>query len=113
MKVVVCRFGIHKSRGHTHLRIEHLNWCLRPTYWYRETTPPKPVFWEKLVTLMQHMWERSTLPTKLICTIHKILNIFQANRGMGMTIMELKMSQDISRINQDPLLLVLLELRKS
>ena len=45
--------------------------------------------------------------------LHDILHNFRTGRGMGMAIMELKLAQELAIIDQDPLFLVFLELRKS
>ena len=43
---------------------------------------------------------------------HDVPHIFRANRGTGTTIMQLNMAQEIASIDQDPLLMVLLDLSK-
>ena len=40
------------------------------------------------------------------------LNRFHAGRGTGMATMELKIYQELARVDQDPLFIVLLELRR-
>ena len=51
----VCRLMIRKAGEHTHLCSEHLKGWLSVAYPDRDTTSPNPDFWEKLVTLVQHM----------------------------------------------------------
>ena len=43
---------------------------------------------------------------------HDLLNGFHAGRGTGTTIMDLKKEQELASVDQDPLFLVLLDLRK-
>ena len=50
---------------------------------------------------------------KTAVNFHDALHVFCACLGMGMAIMEIKMAQDLDRIYQDPLLLVLLDLWKA
>ena len=45
--------------------------------------------------------------------LHNVLHGFRAGRGKGISIMELKLSQELSRIYQDPLFLVFLDLRRA
>ena len=45
--------------------------------------------------------------------LHDILHGFRAGRGMGAEILELKLAQELSSIDHDPLFLVLLDLRKA
>ena len=45
--------------------------------------------------------------------MHDVLHGFRAGRGMGTAILDLKLAQDISIIDQDPLFLVFLDLRKA
>ena len=44
---------------------------------------------------------------------HGVFHRFRTGRGMGMTILEIKFSQDMASFNQDPLLLVFLDLCKA
>ena len=44
--------------------------------------------------------------------IHDVLHGFRYGRGTGTDIMELKLSQELARIDQDPLFLVFMDLRK-
>ena len=50
--------------------------------------------------------------TKKAVTFHDILRGFFAGRGMGTVILEIKFAQDLASVDQEPLLLVLLDLRK-
>ena len=45
--------------------------------------------------------------------MHNVLHGFRAGRGMGKTIMELKLAQELASIDQDPLFLVLLDLNNA
>ena len=45
--------------------------------------------------------------------MHDFLHGFRAGRGMGAAIMELKLAQELISIDQDPLFLVFLYLRKA
>ena len=45
--------------------------------------------------------------------IHNVFYGFRTGRGIGTAIMELKLTQELSSIDQDPLFLVFLDLRKS
>ena len=45
--------------------------------------------------------------------IHNVLHGFRAGRGTGKDIMELNISQELSRIEQDPIFLVFLDLGKA
>ena len=45
--------------------------------------------------------------------LHDVLHCFGAGRGMGIFIMELKLSPELASIHQYPLFLVFLYLRKS
>ena len=49
----------------------------------------------------------------IVVTFHDVLHGLRAKIGAGMTIMELKVVQKIDSIDQDPLLLVLLDLKKA
>ena len=43
---------------------------------------------------------------------HEILHGFRVGRGTGTPIMEMKLVQELASVDQDPLLLVFLDLRK-
>ena len=45
--------------------------------------------------------------------LHDVLHGFHAGRGMGMVILELKLAQELYSVYQDPLLLILLDLKKA
>ena len=50
-----------------------------------KTTHPNSSLWEKLVTLVQHMWENSTLLTELTWTLLVLLPKVKANtEGIGL-----------------------------
>ena len=55
------------------------------------------------------------IDTCLSASLHmyNVLHRFRAGRGTGTAIMELKLAQELSSIDQDTLLLVLLNLRKA
>ena len=44
---------------------------------------------------------------------HDVLHRFRDGRGTGTAIMDLKLTQDLSRVDNKPLFLVLLDLRKA
>ena len=50
---------------------------------------------------------------KTVVQLHIVLYGFRAGRGAGTTIMELKIAQELSSVDQDIQLLVFLELRKT
>ena len=50
---------------------------------------------------------------KTVVTFHDVLHGFRIRRGTGTAIMENNMAQDLSSIDQDPLFLVFLYLRKA
>ena len=54
-------------RTNTHLQAKQLKGRIHESYPDRETTPPSPnpSQWEKLLTLVQHMWEHRTISTEL------------------------------------------------
>ena len=47
-----------------------------------------------------------------ILQFHEVLHGFKAGRGTGTAIMELKIAQELASIDQDPLFMVFLDLRK-
>ena len=49
---------------------------------------------------------------KKLVTLHKLLHGFCAGRGTGTAIMELKLAQDLAIMDQNPLFLLLPDLRK-
>ena len=71
--MVVHQLKRHKAVGYTHTRVEHLKAWMREAYPDMYTTTPNPAYWEKLVTLMQHMWEHRILLTELSCIIFALL----------------------------------------
>ena len=50
---------------------------------------------------------------KAVAEFHDVLLGFGAGRGMGMVILELKLSQELESVEQAPLFVVFLDLRKS
>ena len=50
---------------------------------------------------------------KKAMTLHDILHVFGTGRLMGTAIIELNPAQEMASVDQDPLLLLFLELRKS
>ena len=46
-------------------------------------------------------------------SFHDVFRGFHTGRGMGTVILELKLAQELSRVNQDPLFLVFMDLRKA
>ena len=50
---------------------------------------------------------------KKTVVFHDVLHIFLVGRGMGKSIMELNIVQELASLDQDPLFLVLLDLIKS
>ena len=69
------------------------------------------------VSLHDMLWKvmESIIDTRLRASIqfHNVLHGFHAGGGMGTGTMELKIAQELDRINQYPLFLVLLNLRKA
>ena len=50
---------------------------------------------------------------KTVVQFHDVLHGFCGGRGMGTTIMELKLAQELASVDQDPLFLVFFNLRKA
>ena len=50
---------------------------------------------------------------KKVMTFHDVLHVFCIGRGMGTSIVELKRAQELASVDQDPIFLVFLDLRKS
>ena len=50
---------------------------------------------------------------KLVAQLHCVMHGFCSGRGTGTAIMELKLAQELVSVDQDPLLLVFLDLRNS
>ena len=69
------------------------------------------------IGLLETLWKVvEVLVDTFLCAslqMHDILHGFRAGIGVGTAIMELKLAQELARIYQDPLFLVLLDLRKS
>ena len=75
----------NKTGRHTHLRAKQLKGRLREAYPINVYIPLNPLRWDKLVQLVQHMWESSTLPTKLSQTVLVLLPKGNAYiRGIGL-----------------------------
>ena len=69
------------------------------------------------IGLLENLWKvvEALIDTRLSASLymHNILHGFRARRGTGTAIIELNLTQEISSIDQDHLLLVLLDLRKA
>ena len=69
------------------------------------------------IGLLETLWKvvEAIINTRLRSSIqfHNVLHRFRAGRGKGTATMELKITQDITSVYQDPLFLAFLELRKS
>ena len=69
------------------------------------------------IGLLEALWKvvEALIGTRFraILQMHEVLYGFRAGRGTRTAIMELKLDQELSRIYQDPLFLVFLELRKA
>ena len=64
------------------------------------------VFWKVVETVIEtHI--------KLLVQLHNVLHRFWSGRGMGAAIIELILVEELASVDQDPLLLVFLDLRKS
>ena len=67
--------------------------------------------------MLQVMWKvvEAIVDTGMKTTMkfHDILHGFRDCRGMGTATMEIKMAQELASIDQDPLLMVFLDLWKS
>ena len=50
---------------------------------------------------------------KTVVQFHDVLHGFSAGMGTGNSIMELKIDQELASVDQDPLFLVLLDIRKA
>ena len=69
------------------------------------------------IGLLETLWKvvEALIDTRLrtILQLNGVLNGFRARRGAGTAIMELNLAQELASIDQDPLLLVFLDLRKA
>ena len=90
---------------------------------------PQDLGWEILVLipkgttdtrgigLLETLWKvmEALIDTRLYASLqtHDFLHGFRAGRGMGTAIMEVNLVQELSRIDQYPLLLILLDLNKA
>ena len=73
---LVRRLRRNRVGVHTHLREEHLQAWIRDTYLVKTSTtslPPKPTLWLKLVELIHLMWDNSSIPKELGCTMLVII----------------------------------------
>ena len=50
---------------------------------------------------------------KTVVQLHNVLHVFFAGRGTGTAITDIKLDKELESVDQDPLLLVFLDLRKS
>ena len=68
------------------------------------------------IRMLETLWKvvDSLIDIRLHASLqkHDIIHRFRAGRGTGMAIMGLNLSQELASIDQDPLFLVLLDLRK-
>ena len=71
----------------------------------------------RVISLLETLWRvvEAIIDTCLRASIsfHNVLHGFRALRGIGTAILELKISQELDSVDQDPLFLVFLDLRKS
>ena len=78
---------------------------------------PKDTTNKRGISLLETLWKvvEALIDTCLhaILQMHDVLHGFRAGRGSGTTIMELKLAQELSRIYQNPLFLVFLDIRKA
>ena len=58
------------------------------------------------------MWAVIDTRIKKAVTFHDVLHGFHIGRGMGTSIMELNIAQDLASVDQDPIFLVFLDLQK-
>ena len=69
------------------------------------------------IGLLETLWKvvEELINTRLQASLHMhdILHRFRSRRGMWMAIMELKLAQELASIDQSPLFLVFLDLRKA
>jgi Reverse transcriptase (RNA-dependent DNA polymerase) len=125
--------------------------------WYYQAYPesesePDRTKWDKLVTMVEHIWNTGHIPTELTWTIlvlipkdggtatrgigltetlwkiieaiintrvkqvtkfHDILHGFISRHGTGTAILEAKLTQELASIENDPLFVVFLNLKKA
>ena len=85
--------------------------------WTILVLPPKGHVETWGIGLLEVLWKivEAIIDTqiKLVVTFHNVIHGFRTKRGTGMKIMELNMAQEIASIDQNPLFLVFLDLRKS
>ena len=69
------------------------------------------------IGLLETLWKlvEALIETRLCANLqfHEVLHGFRAGRGTGRDIMELKIAQELSRIDHDPHFMVFLDLRKA
>ena len=69
------------------------------------------------IVLLETLWEvvEAMIDTRLRFSLHMhdVLHVFRSRRGTGTAITELKLSQELASMYQDPLFLVFLDLRKA
>ena len=85
-KEAVRRLRRNRSGGHTHLRAEHLQQCIREEYPSETSTAPlKPNRKIKLVEIIQFMWETRFIPTELGWNVLVLIPKVNADtRGIGL-----------------------------
>ena len=78
---------------------------------------PKSTTNTRGIDLLDTLWKvvEALIDTRIRASLqmHDVLHGFRSRRGTDMAIVELKLTQEIVNIYQDPLFLVLLELRKA
>ena len=69
------------------------------------------------IGLLDTLWKvvEAIIDTRLreIISFHDIIHGFHVERGMGTAILELRLAQEMASVDQDPVLLVYLDLRKA
>ena len=78
---------------------------------------PKGIAYTWCKGLLEVVWKvvEEVIDTriKVVVQFHDVLHRFRACRGRGAAIMELKLAQELVSVDQDPLFLVFLDLKKS
>ena len=69
------------------------------------------------IVLLEKMWKvvEAIIDTRLNASIsfHGVLRGFRVDGGKGAAILEIKISQELARVDQEPILLVFLDLQKA
>ena len=78
---------------------------------------PKSTTDTRGVVLLETLWKvvEALIDTHLRASLqfHYVLHWFQIRRGTGTAIMDLKLAQELARVDHDPLLLVFLDFHKA